>query len=198
MADELDDRALVAKAQAGDTRAFEALVERHRDKVYALALHLVRTQADAAEVVQETFISAWRKLAEFRGDAVFGTWLHRIAGNFALMKLRHRKVVSQVETDLEGPQFSERGTLVQQIADWRRGTEEQVLDAELARAIQQACDALPEAHRQVFLLRDVDGLSYEQIAEIVGETVAAIKSRLHRARLALREAIDRYYLEHEA
>lgn len=192
-----DDQALIASARDGDPAAFEALVERHKDRVFGLALHLLRSEAEAAEVTQETFVAAWRALATFRGDAEVGTWLHRIAGNFALMRLRRQKTKEKVEEPMAGPLFSDRGTLAEAVADWQPNALGRALDAELRRAIEQATEALPERHRQVFLLRDVDGLSYEEIAEIIGETTSAVKSRLHRARLALRAAIDAFYADHE-
>ncbi len=190
------DRELLERSQAGDMSAFEALVERHRDKVYGLALRMTRSDADAAEITQETFLSAYQHLPDFRGEAAFGSWVHRIAANHALMRLRHRTVVQAVEEELRSPEFNERGSLAEYPAtDWSRGADEKVLDAELRRAIQEATNNLPEGYREVFLLKDVEGLSYEQISEITGDSVAAIKSRLHRARLALREAIDQFYNE---
>jgi RNA polymerase sigma-70 factor, ECF subfamily len=194
---ELNDRALLERAKQGDTEAFEALVERHRDRVFGVALHLLRSESDAAEVTQETFLAAWKALNSFRGEAEVSTWLHRIAGNFALMRLRKKKVQDKVEEPGGSPAFSDRGTLAEMVADWHPNAEGQVLDAELRTAIEQAVEKLPEAHRQVFLLRDVDGLSYEEITEITGESLSAVKSRLHRARLALRSAIDVFYAERE-
>src|SRR5215468_164527 len=160
-----DDRTLLTRAQAGDMSAFESLVERHEEKVYGLALRMTRSEADAAEIAQDTFLSAYQHLAEFRGEAAFGSWVHRIAANNALMRLRRQKVVDKI------------------------------LEDELGRAIQVATDALPEGYREVFLLKDVEGLSYEEISEMVGISIPAVKSRLHRARLALREAIDAFYKE---
>ncbi len=190
-----EDRNLLEKAQAGDMAGFEALVERHRDHVYSLALRMTRSEADAAEVTQETFLSAYQHLAEFRGEAAFGSWVHRIAANHSLMRLRHSRVVKNAEEEIKGqPEFNERGSLAEYPeSDWSRRADERVLDSELRRAIQQASDGLPESYRQVFLLKDLDDLSYEEIAEITGDSVPAIKSRLHRARLALRDAIDRFY-----
>jgi RNA polymerase sigma-70 factor, ECF subfamily len=188
------DRQLLARAQDGDLSAFEALVEAHRDRVYGLALRMTRSEADAAEITQDTFLSAFQHLKDFRGDAAFGSWTHRIAANYALMRLRHRRVAQAAEDELAGPEFTERGSLASIPAlGWQRGAEEQALDAELRHAIQEATDGLPEGYREVFLLKDVEGLSYEQIAELTGDSVPAIKSRLHRARLALRETIDAYY-----
>lgn len=191
-----DDRELLARAQAGDMSAFEALVGRHEDKVYGLALRMTRSEADAAEIAQDTFLSAYQHLAEFRGEAAFGSWVHRIAANNALMRLRRQKVLDIVSDDLAGPEFTDRGSLAEPPeSDWSRRADDQLLDEELGRAIQAATDALPEGYREVFLLKDVEGLSYEEISEMVGISVPAVKSRLHRARLALREAIDAFYKE---
>jgi RNA polymerase sigma-70 factor, ECF subfamily len=190
------DSELLAQAQAGDLPAFETLVERHRDKVFGVALRMTRSEADAAEITQETFLSAFQHLAEFRGEAAFGSWVHRIAANHALMRLRHQNVVQAVEEQLTGPEFNERGSWMEYpLNDWSRRADEKALDAELGTAIQQATDRLPDRYREVFVLKDVEGLSYEQISEITGDSIPAIKSRLHRARLELRDAIDRFYNE---
>jgi len=191
-----DDRELLARAQAGDMSAFESLVGRHEDKVYGLALRMTRSEADAAEITQDTFLSAYQHLAEFRGEAAFGSWVHRIAANNALMRLRRQKVLDIVGDDLAGPEFTDRGSLAEPPeSDWTKRADDILLDEELGRAIQEATDALPEGYREVFLLKDVEGLSYEEISEMVGISVPAVKSRLHRARLALREAIDAFYKE---
>ena len=193
---EQEDRELLSRAQAGDADAFEALVARHRDDVFALALRITRSEADAAEITQDTFLSAYQHLPQFRGDAAFGSWVYRIAANNALMRLRRQRVKQAAESELRGPEFNERGSLVDPPnPNFVRAADEEMLDAELGAAIQQATDQLPESYRQVFLLRDVDGLSYDEIAAVTGESVAAIKSRLHRARLALREAIEAFYRE---
>lgn len=191
-----DDSALLARAQAGDVGAFETLVERHRDRVYGLALRMLGTEADAAEVTQEAFLAAFRNLPEFRGDAQFGSWVHRIAANFALMRLRKRKATGEtLESALpaeDEPTFNERGSLMDAVSDWR-DAEGDVLDAELRTAIEAAAASLGDEYREVFVLRDLEGLSYEEIASLTGDSVPAIKSRLHRARLSLRAAIDRFY-----
>ena len=187
---------LLARAREGDLSAFEALVAATREQVYGLALRMMGTDADAAEVLQETYLSAYQGLATFRGEAAFSSWVYRIAANHCLMRLRHRKVRAAAEESLAEPEFTPRGSLAGMPAEaWGRSAEDEVLDAELRVAIQQATDGLPEAHREVFLLKDVEGLSYDDIAGLLGDSVPAIKSRLHRARLALREAIDRFYNE---
>ena len=191
-----DDRELLARAQAGDMSAFESLVSRHEEKVYGLALRMTRSEADAAEITQDTFLSAYQHLNEFRGESAFGSWVHRIAANNALMRLRRQKVLDIVSDELAGPEFTERGSLAEAPdSDWSKRADDKVLDDELGRAIQVATDALPEGYREVFLLKDVEGLSYEEISEMVGISIPAVKSRLHRARLALREAIDAFYKE---
>jgi RNA polymerase sigma factor (sigma-70 family) len=191
-----DDRTLLTRAQGGDISAFEELVARHEEKVYGLALRMTRSEADAAEITQDTFLSAYQHLGEFRGEAAFGSWVHRIAANNALMRLRRQRVLDVVTEDLAGPEFTERGSLAEYPeTDWSRRADDKILDEELGRAIREATDALPEGYREVFLLKDVEGLSYEEISEMVGISVPAVKSRLHRARLALREAIDAFYKE---
>ncbi len=198
--DAIDDIGLLKQAQAGELAAFERLVELHRDRVYGLALRMMRSEADAAEITQEVFLSAWKNLAGFKGGSTgeLVSWLNRIAANQTLMRLRHRKVVNQVEDSLESPQFNDRGSIIDDVADWRSDALGQTLDAELSTAISQAADALPEEYRRVFLLKDVDGLSYEEMAEITGDSVPAIKSRLHRARLSMRAAIDAFYQDVES
>jgi RNA polymerase sigma-70 factor (ECF subfamily) len=192
----IEDRALLDRAQEGDVEAFESLVERHKDRLYGLALRMTRSEADAAEIVQDTFLAAYQNLTRFRGEAAFGSWVHRIAANNALMRLRHQRVVEAATEELLAPEFTERGSLAEvPEVDWSRRADEKVLDEELGRAIRQGTDALPEGYREVFLLKDVEGMSYEEIAEMMGISVPAVKSRLHRARLALREKIDAFYKE---
>lgn len=172
---------------------FEALVARHRRGVYALALRMMKDPADAEELTQETFLAAWQHLSRFRGDAALGSWLYRICANCCLMRLRRRR--PETVTELPGPRFDATGTLLPSRApDWTApSAETHALNRELGRALEEATARLPDTHRAVFLLKDVEGLSYEEISQTVGESVPAVKSRLHRARLALREAIDSFY-----
>jgi RNA polymerase sigma-70 factor (ECF subfamily) len=191
---DVSDDELLQRARNHDTGAFEELVARNRDRVFGIALRIVHSEAEAAEVTQETFLAAWRSLTQLTG-ASFSHWVHRIAANRALMRLRHQKVAKAVEESLESPQFNARGSLVETVADWAPTAEGASLDAELRRAIETAAGQLPEAAREVFLLHDVEGLDYQQISEITKDSVAALKSRLHRARLQMRAAIDRFYAE---
>jgi len=191
-----DDRALLNRAQAGDISAFEQLVDRHQDRVYGLALRMTRSEPDAAEIAQDTFLSAYQHLPEFRGEAAFGSWVHRIAANNALMRLRHQRVRDLVVEEPAEPEFTDRGSLAEYPeTDWSKRADDKLLDDELGHAIQQATDGLAAGYREVFLLKDVEGMSYEEISEMLGISVPAVKSRLHRARLALRQAIDDFYKE---
>ena len=188
------DQDLVSLAAAGDGAAFTELVSRHQDRVYAVAAHILREPAEAEEVVQETFLAALEKLSTFRGDAAFTTWLHRVAANAALMRLRRRRrapeTLSTEPLEELLPRFDSQGHLLQGPAhDWSKRADEQLADREVRSAVENAVQNLPEDYRIVFLLRDVEGLSSEDMAELLGISVAAVKSRLHRARLALRQAL---------
>ncbi len=195
------DEVLVDRFRAGDRRAFEELVRRHRSRIYHLALRMTKNEQEALEIVQETFLSAYRKLPEFRGESAVGSWIHRIAANFALMRLRHKKVVDEVEEPLETEdgKFRPDGHWDEGPAGfWGRRADDIVLDTELRGQINTAVDALPDSYRAVFLLRDIEGLSYDEIADALQTTVPAIKSRLHRARLSLRERLAHYFEAREA
>lgn len=189
-----EDIELVTKARNGDVAAFESLVEQHRGRVYGLALRMLNSEDDAAEVLQDTFLSAYRNLTQLQTDAQFGSWVLKIAANNALMRLRHRKVTRAVEEPLDAPNFNERGSLLDAVSEFK-DAEGEAMDNELRVAIEQATAKLGDEYREVFVLKDLEGLSYEEIAEITGASVPAIKSRLHRARLSLRSAIDAFYAE---
>jgi RNA polymerase sigma-70 factor (ECF subfamily) len=194
----LSDEDLVARARAGDVPAFEELVGRHEEKIYRLAMRFTRNDTDAAEILQETFLSAWRNLDKFEGKAQFASWLYRVAVNAALMLLRSQKRHPQVAVEDVSPEAlneAARGASPGLGAgtDWSRRPDEQFQSDELRHQIQLAVDQLPESHRSVFLMRDVDGLSTEETAELLGVSLPTVKTRLHRARLALREAITRYF-----
>jgi RNA polymerase sigma-70 factor (ECF subfamily) len=195
---ELSDDELVQRARARDMGAFEALVDRHEEKIYRLAMRFVRNETDAREILQETFLSAWRNLDGFQGKAQFASWLYRVAVNAALMQLRSQRRHPQVGVDELTPEALGEAARVAGPGlgagdDWSKRPDEQFQSDELRRQIQSAVDALPESQRAVFLLRDVDGLSTEETGELLGLTVPTVKTRLHRARLALREAIGRYF-----
>src|SRR5256886_4860084 len=188
------DRELVERAQKGDGAAFAQLVERHQRQLYRLALRMTGSEADAQEVLQEAFLNAYQKLPNFRGEAQFSSWLYRIAANSALMRLRRKRRAPDALTDqpleLQGPRFSAEGYLdPPPRSDWSQRADEKMMDRELGSAIDQAVAGLPDDYRTVFLLKEVDGLSNEEIAGALELTVPAVKSRLHRAPLALREKL---------
>jgi len=192
------DGELVSLAAAGDGAAFSELVVRHQERVYGLAMRLLRDAAEAEEVVQEVFLTALEKIPSFRGEAAFGTWLHRVAANAALMRLRRRRrapdgLAAEPVEDLL-PRFDSQGHLVVQgpSHDWSKRADEQLSDHQIRQAVADAVQNLPDDYRIVFLLRDVEELSSEEMAEVLGVSVAAVKSRLHRARLALREKLGQF------
>ena len=197
-ANPVGDEALIARARQGDFEAFEQLISRYEDKVYRLAFRFVHNESEAKEIVQDTLLTVWRKLDGFKGDSQFGSWLYRVTANAALMRLRSQRRHPEVSTEDLPPGFLDtRQPAYGQIAtpgeNWSRRPDEQLQSAELRREIQEAVDALPEIYRTVFLVRDVDGLSTEETAEALGLSVPTVKTRLHRARMALREAIASHF-----
>jgi len=193
--DKEHDWALVLRVQKGDYAAFEELVLRHSDKTYALAMGMLRNSADAEDVVQTTFLNVFQRLNTFRGDSAFTSWLYRIAANNALMKIRKnkREPVDSIENML--PSFTENGLHAHpMVGAWsQRSADKLVDDKKLSKALEDALGKLPPQYRVVLLMRDVDGLSNEEISDVMGLSIPAVKSRLHRARLAVREELDRTY-----
>jgi RNA polymerase sigma-70 factor (ECF subfamily) len=186
------DAELVERLKTGDREAFGALLRRHQGKVYRLAMNMTRSPQDAEEVTQDVFLAVYRKIGEFDGRAAFSTWLYRVASNAALMKLRGRRSEPHLSIEEEGPAFAPDGHFARPVADWSELPEDRLLSAERRRVLEQAIDALPPDYKAVVVLRDVEGLSNPEVAEVLGATVLAVKSRLHRARLALRERLAAY------
>jgi RNA polymerase sigma-70 factor (ECF subfamily) len=185
-----DDSELVAKARAGDFDAFERLVGRSEGKVYNHLLRLVGNTEDARDLLQETYLSAYKNLGSFKGDAAFTTWVYRIATNHALMRLRRKQPQEVAFDDLQIPTHEElRGRT---ISDWAIDPKEAVLRKELRGVLQEAIQGLPPLYRAVVVLRDVEELSTEETAAALGITEGAVKTRLHRARIFLREALAPY------
>lgn len=194
----MGDEVLVERARRKDEAAFEELVGRYEDKLYRLAMRFVRNETDAQEILQEAFLSAWRNLPTFEGRAQFGSWMYRVTVNAALMLLRSRNRhpevgVDDVEPNALNDAVAESGQTVRGNSDWAQRADEQLQSQQLRQHIQASVDSLPEGLRTVFLLRDVEELSTEETADLLGLSVPAVKTRLHRARLALREAIGRYF-----
>ncbi len=193
MISEIGDADLVARAQGGQLDAFEALTNRYEQRVYSLALRMLRHEQDAEDVTQQTFLSALEGLSGFRGDASFATWLLRIATYAALKVIRKRKGLDTVSLEEATEPTEDYDTIPhpEYIADWRQSPEELVHQNETRRLLEEALATLDEKHRLVFLLRDVEGLSVKETAEALGLSEANTKVRLLRARLQLREALTR-------
>jgi RNA polymerase sigma-70 factor (ECF subfamily) len=185
------DVALVASAREGDVHAFETLVSKYDRQIFRIAQHITQNREDAQDVVQDAFLKAYEKLDQFQGNSKFYTWLVRIAVNESLMRLRKRrtgKMVS-IDDDIE----TEEGSVPRDLADWSPNPEQNYSQSELAEILRKTIQGLPQGFRVVFVLRDVDGLSTEETAETLGLSIPAVKSRLLRARLQLRERLSRYF-----
>ncbi|HET8547700.1 MAG TPA: RNA polymerase sigma factor [Bryobacteraceae bacterium] len=182
---------LVERARAGDAAAFTQLVNRYERKIYRLAKNITQNDDDAQDVLQETFLKAYSHLNSFEGNSRFYTWLVRIAVNEGLMKLRKRKTDKTVP--LDEPQDTGEDTVVREIAVWDDDPEKRFSREEIRRILDNAIHSLKPAFRTVFVLRDIEELSTEETAEALGLSVPAVKSRLLRARLQLREKLTRFF-----
>jgi RNA polymerase sigma-70 factor (ECF subfamily) len=189
-----DDRPLVRRARAGDFAAFEALVAKYERRIYSLARRIVGQTQDAEEVVQQTFLSVIEHLPEFREEALFSTWLLRIATNHALALLRQRGRQRTVPLADDRSEAGEREVPhPEYIAQWRETPEQIASRHETRRLLDEALDQLDQKYQLVFLLRDVEGLSTAETAEALGISTANVKVRLLRARLMLRERLTRQF-----
>lgn len=186
-----DESALVAKAREGDAAAYSELVGRYERKIFRLAKHITQNDEDAEDVLQETFLKAYEHLGDFQGQSKFYTWIVRIAVNESLMKLRRRK--SDRTVPLDEPVDTGEDTVVREIAVWEENPEQRYSREELGTILDEAVQSLKPAFRTVFVLRDIEELSTEETAEALGISVPAVKSRLLRARLQLREKLTRFF-----
>jgi len=193
IADPLTDNELVSRAKAGEISAFEELAHRYEGRVYSVARRILRHDQDAEDVTQDAFLSALEHLGSFREEAAFSTWLLRIATFGALKVLRKRKGLPMVSLDeaTEPDELTHEIPHPEFIADWRQSPEELVGRREIAALLETALDRLDEKYRLVFLLRDVEGLSVRETAEVLRLSEANVKVRLLRARLELREYLTR-------
>jgi RNA polymerase sigma-70 factor, ECF subfamily len=184
---EPSDEALAARAAAGDDSAFEAIVTRYQPRIFRLACRLAG-DADAPDVLQETFLQVYRHLASFRGESQFGTWLYRIATNAALMHRRGRARRPAEPLDDFLPRFDADGQHVASPAQLQVAARaDELLDREfLARKAHEFIDRLPELYRDAFVLRDLEELSTAEVAQALGVEPATVRQRVHRARLMLR------------
>jgi RNA polymerase sigma-70 factor (ECF subfamily) len=182
---------LIQGAKAGDQEAFAELVNRYERKVYRLAKNITQNDEDAEDVLQEAFLKAYSHLDSFQGQSKFYTWLVRIAVNEALMKLRKRK--SDRSVSLDEPTDTGEDTVVREIAVWGDDPEQKYTREELRSILDNAIQSLKPAFRTVFTLRDIEELSTEETAEALGISIPAVKSRLLRARLQLREKLTKLF-----
>lgn len=179
--------------RAGDRSEFARMVEAHYDLIYRLALKMLNNQQDAEDVLQETFVKAYRHIGDFDGRSSVSTWLYRIATNEALMHLRRSKPpVISVDEPLENKE-GEQDPL--QIVDWCCLPEEEYMSAEARRHLDEAIQRLPFSLRTVFVLRDIQGLSTQETGEVLNLSETAVKTRLSRARLRMREDLSVYFKE---
>ncbi len=178
---------LVARAREGDTRAFEELVRVYESYVYRICISLLHHPQDAEDAMQDTFLNAHQSLARFRGDAQFSTWLARIAMNEALQRLRKRRDTSSIDDFFE----NDEGWLPRQVEEWDATPEEWYSTEEMRKFVEEAVEALPLPYRTVFVLRDICGEKTQEIAEALGLKIPTVKSRLLRARLRVRESLNR-------
>ncbi len=179
-----DDLPLVDRVLAGDAQAFEELVRRHERRVYRTTFAITGSQEEAEDAMQETFLKVYQHLGDFQRASRFSTWLTRIAINEALQKRRRRRPTES----LDEPIMTDEGVMPKQLEDWH-DPERIYAKEEIRKIVEQAIQSLPPIYREAFVLRDVEGLTTEEAAEVVGVAIPAFKSRLLRARLMMREAL---------
>ena len=190
-----DELTLVHAAKAGDISAFEELVRRYDRNVFRIAQHITQNREDAEDVVQDAFLKAYQNLGNFQEQSKFYTWLVRIAVNEALMRLRRRRPERMVSLDEDIK--TEEDSMPREVADWAPNPEQLYTQGELKDILGKTIQGLPPSFRTVFVLRDVEGLSTEETAEALDLSIPAVKSRLLRARLQLRERLSRFFQRRE-
>ena len=187
------DWALVDALRRRESTAAERLLETFGDRVYRLAMRITGNEQDAEEVVQDAFLSVLRHIDTFRGESLLGSWIYRITANTATQKLRGRRSKrNEVSWEDLTPSFDDKGHHLEVAVDWSRRLTDPAIEGELRSVIGGAIDRLPADHRTAFLLRDVEGLSYPEIAETLQIKLGTVKSRVHRTRLFLRRGLAAY------
>lgn len=190
----ITDNMLVEDLRQGSMQAFEEIISRYETKVYNLAMRFTRNPEDAEEVLQDVFATIYTKIDGFRGQSAFSSWLYRIIVNAAFMKLRKRK--QQAAVSLEDLTPTLRHYYLEGDASQLTRSDSITFHRELRLVLERAIGRLPEQYRAVFVLRDVDGLSNQEVGEILQISIPAVKSRLHRSRLMLRRRLQHYYLDY--
>lgn len=188
-----EEARLLARLRAGDEDAFEELVRTYGSRMLAVTRRMLPTEEEARDAVQEAFLSAFRGLGRFEGHSRLSTWLHRIAVNAALMRLRTRRRKPEESLDTLLPAFREDGHHLEGLSSWDEPADRRMERAETRQLVQRLIAELPESYRTVLLLRDIEGLDTEEAAAALGTTPTAVKVRLHRARQALRSRLAPYF-----
>ena len=182
----MTDRELVARAGAGDQEAFEQLVRDNQNRVYSLAVRLVGDREEAADLAQEAFLKAWQGLAAFQGESSFATWIYRLTTNVCIDYLRRKKRRQEVEPAVS---LDDEDSGWAEPADAGQDPQRKLEEAERSRALSRGLERLPEHQRQVLVMRELSGLSYQEIGAATGLDLGTVKSRIARARLALRKIL---------
>lgn len=195
---EIDDKRLLDRLRRGEEAAFAELMRAHGGHLLAVARRMLRSDEDASDAVQEAFLSAFRALERFQGDSRLSTWLHRIVVNACLMKLRTRRRKPEESIDDLLPGFLEDGHQAHPATPWREDAGDALQRERERVVVREAIDRLPESHRTVLLLRDVEELDTDETARLLGLSTSAVKTRLHRARQALRTLLDPHFREARA
>lgn len=190
--DRADEAQLVARARNGCAAAIEQLVGRYESRVFRLARNITGNHEDTEEVVQNAFFKAILSLSRFRGDSRFYTWLVRIAVNEALMKIRSRRFREVPISDAKDSEDGEKQTISQELQDWGPNPEQRYSQVELRRILETAISKLTPGYRIVFHLRDIEGFSCKEAAQILDLSLTTVKTRARRARLKLRDSLDVY------
>lgn len=189
----LDESSLLAQLRSGDEAAFETLVRTYSPRLLALARRIVGSDEEARDVIQDAFLSAFRSLARFQGDARLSTWLHRIVVNTALMKLRTRRRRPEESIEPLLPAFLADGHYAEKFSAWSEPADVMLARDEVRALVRKRIDELPESFRTVLVLRDIEGLDTEETARVLDTTPNAVKIRLHRARQALRTLLAPHF-----
>jgi RNA polymerase sigma-70 factor (ECF subfamily) len=184
---------LLAALRQGEADAYEQLVRQHAGRLLAVTRRILGNEEDARDAVQDAFLSAFKGLANFDAASSLSTWLHRIAVNAALMKLRIRKRKPDQPIEALLPRFLDDGHMADPSAPWAGSAEQLLLQKETRELVRRSIDELPEAYRTVLLLRDIEEMDTEETAEALGVTVSVVKTRLHRARQALRQLLAPHF-----
>jgi RNA polymerase sigma-70 factor (ECF subfamily) len=188
-----DEATLLARLQAGDEGAFEACVRTHCGRLLLVARRILRNEEDAQDAVQDAFLSAFKDIGSFQGRSLLGTWLHRIVVNAALYRLRSRQRHPERSIEDLLPHFGEGEHQIDPPAPWPGSADTILQQRESCELVRRCIDQLPDTYRTVLLLRDIEGLDTEETAQMLSTSAGVVKTRLHRARQALRSLLDPHF-----